>query len=237
MKMIQHYPPRTTPTPKPHLRPFKLPPNLDKDCVLALFPERNNKWLDRSGKGNHGTIHGATWKSKGTQGTALYFNGVDDYVEVQDNANLRFGLNNFTIEIWVYDSGAGTVHKSMISKGDAGASEWYIFRGRTDNLRTYCGRGKIAIVEVALFPKHSWQHVALVRNGALATLYRNAKVVGTDSTSDLANLTTTKKIAIGAGEEGSGAYWKGMIDQARIYNRALSALQIKQLYNFTKTTN
>ena len=36
---------------------------------------------DSSGNGNNGTIYGATW-TDGISGTALTFNGVDDYVEV-----------------------------------------------------------------------------------------------------------------------------------------------------------
>jgi TolB protein len=66
------------------------------------FDENSGNILrDTSGNGNNGTIYGANWTSDGKLGSALQFDGVDDYVEVPDSPELSGGSGkNMTIEFW-----------------------------------------------------------------------------------------------------------------------------------------
>ena len=55
---------------------------------------------DLSGMGNHGTISGATWTSAGRYGSALSFDGVSNWVTVEDSPSLDL-TNGMTLEAWV----------------------------------------------------------------------------------------------------------------------------------------
>jgi hypothetical protein len=68
---------------------------------------------DKSGNGNDGTIFGATW-AQGKRGSALSYDGTDDYVNCGNNSNLNIS-GAFTAEAWIKttDSSAGVI----ISKG------------------------------------------------------------------------------------------------------------------------
>lgn len=74
---------------------------------------------------------------------------------------------------------------------------------------------------------NAWNHVAVVLNGTEATLYTNGQLVGT-GTLALPNITSVN-LAIGALDY-PGRYFNGMIDEVRIYKRALTAEEITSRY-------
>src|SRR5206468_9878662 len=56
---------------------------------------------DSSGRGNNGSISGATWTTSGRYGQALSFNGTNAYVEIPDSSSLDL-TTGMTLEAWVY---------------------------------------------------------------------------------------------------------------------------------------
>ena len=87
------------------------------DCVLALFPQRASKWLDSSGKGNHGTVHGATPISGRNGIGGFSFNGSsNDYVDCGNDSSLDI-TDAITIEAWVKTSSFGTnQYRGLVGK-------------------------------------------------------------------------------------------------------------------------
>ncbi|MCD6165610.1 hypothetical protein J7K19_02730, partial [bacterium] len=73
---------------------------------------------DISGNGNNCTIYGAKW-TKGKYGSALQFDGVDDYVEVPHSVSLNI-TDAITIEAWINTSSDGGWWDSIVSKMDWG---------------------------------------------------------------------------------------------------------------------
>ena len=60
-----------------------------------------NTLTDSSGRGNHGTIAGATWTNSGRYGKALTFNGTNARVTIPDSASLDL-TSGLTLEAWIY---------------------------------------------------------------------------------------------------------------------------------------
>jgi hypothetical protein len=101
----------------------------------------------------------------------------------------------------------------------------------------YCGDGSPiagftegihnAVCQPSPLPSNTWTHLAATYNGSILTLYRNGVAVGATTVSSTLS-PTTGTLQIGASQD--GAYFKGLIDEVRIYNKALSATEIQNIY-------
>src|SRR5438034_7600143 len=71
---------------------------------------------DASGNGRAGAITGATWTATGRFGSALVFDGVDDWVTVADAAALDL-ITGMTLEAWVYPTALGGWRSAVLKEG------------------------------------------------------------------------------------------------------------------------
>ena len=99
--------------------------------------------LDQTGKGHTGTIAGATWTAQGKFGSALTFDGVNDWVTVNDANDLDF-TTGMTLEAWVYPtaSGGGSWRNVVIKERAGGEIVQPLLPTLTRTRRscTSCGR-------------------------------------------------------------------------------------------------
>ena len=108
----------------------------------------------------------------------------------------------------------------------------------------YCGDGSplggfnegtdITVCQPSPLPINTWTHLAVTYNGSTLTLYRNGVAVATSNVSGTLS-PTTGTLQIGASQ--FGEYFKGLIDEVRIYNRALSDTEIQALYQQDSGSN
>ena len=189
---------------------------------------------DSSGYGNNGTLYnGPTWTA-GKVGGALSFDGVDDYVDCGNAVSLNT-TNAITVELWVKPRGSYTGNYQMFVGKNYGDS-WAIARLATsDNFHWYInttGSGWQAVTYGTLIPDN-WYHLVMTYdsstgkwyayiNGAQYLLKTLSGTIGISST----NLQIGRDLTI--------YFSNGLIDDVRIYNRALSAAEIKALYDATK---
>ena len=84
------------------------------------FDEANGTTAgDASGRGNNGTIAGATRTTAGKIGSALSFDGINDLVTVPDSASLDL-TNRATLEAWVYPTALGVDWRTVLLKEQPG---------------------------------------------------------------------------------------------------------------------
>ena len=217
---------------------------------------------DRSSQGNKGLfIPGAsgntsTTTAPGKIGQALSFDGVDDKVAVDDSSSLD--LTNFTISMWFKRKGTGTVGgfagcfsngvEFLTSKGLGGGdntgidSSWALGVVQSTATLAACFEGTtgtdyILSAGATTILDNRWYHVALTHTAASTVVYLDAVVdASTGTTANPAN--NNIKVGIGYGTEGASSaadgLFNGLIDDVRIYNRALSAAEVLQLYNLGK---
>jgi hypothetical protein len=189
--------------------------------------------LDASGNNYLGGVFGATWVS-GRDEFALDFDGIADYVLIPTEPALN-NLEAITMMAWIYprvDS-----HWHIIDKGDGDKRLYSEGLNRTvDGRIRYSGTHAFSRSVNDTVQLNDWQHVAMVWSRATnaTTLYHNGREVsysihdiGTDGPLD----DTTHAFTIGArGALGEGTFFKGLIDEVRLYNRALTAGEIYDLY-------
>ncbi|HUM93809.1 MAG TPA: PKD domain-containing protein [Candidatus Competibacter sp.] len=180
--------------------------------------------VDLSGRGNAGAIAGAARTTSGKYGRALAFDGVDDLVTVADSATLDL-TTGMTLEAWVYPT-VNTGWRTVILKESA--PSYYLYSNTTfanapamgtkvGDYPLLYGNGSLAT--------NSWSHLATTYDGVNQRLYVNGSLVAQRSIKGGIE-TSSKPLRIG-GNSAWGEYFKGSIDDIRIYNRALSISEIQ----------
>jgi hypothetical protein len=187
---------------------------------------------------NDGTISGAVW-STGQVGGALDFDGVDDYVAVPDNPTLS--PDQITITAWIYPEDISHNFQIVGKWGMHNPPSDYIFdnKNNNDGLRfgsslNLSGYDFVPIYsEDAVLNTNMWQHVAVTWDGSKCTFYVNSENVGEDSNYSGNLPDSDNPVYIGRNYNwgtGGPRPLDGKMDDVRIYDRALSAAEIMELY-------
>jgi len=217
-------------------RPLKWPPvfPLEKGLVLWLpFDDRSgSRALDRSGKLNHGTLYGPTWAA-GRRGSVLRFDGVDDYVNVPHSSNINLN-SSFTINFWVkiitFIEGSRLLQKREWQDCfyDVGMTNHHVFLAIKDGV-TY-----IELDGTVTIDDEQWHHVVCIRDteSNLLLLYMDGTFDVSMADTTTGSITNTEDLKIGARIAGN-QYSNSIIDEVRIYNRALNAAEVKRLHEST----
>ncbi|MHC4431662.1 MAG: LamG-like jellyroll fold domain-containing protein [Planctomycetota bacterium] len=184
---------------------------------------------DASGNGNDGTLNGPVeWTPDGKIGGALSFNGPYNFVQVQSSASLNM-TDAITIAVWMYPSWTG--NNRILQKSSGGGDNQYrLIKEWGDHTKFHLpGVGELYPQET-LPPGGEWTHLAATYDGSSMKLYFDGVVVaemaasGEMSTSDGTLCIGNKHETAPAGDE-----FNGILDDVRIYNRALSQSEIKKL--------
>jgi hypothetical protein len=202
----------------------------DEGLVLALGFDENMGLtaFDGSGRNHHGTIAGAE-RVSGKIGGALRFDGVDDWVTVADAAALDLS-SAMTLEAWVNPATAGG-WRTVVLKEGAGNMAYELYANNPDVARpaayfTTPGGAIRGITGTSAMSANTWSHLAVTYDGANMRLYVNGALVRTVARTG-AILATSGPLHIGGNEVWGGEWFAGLIDEVRIYNRALSASEIQ----------
>lgn len=189
---------------------------------------------DSSGNGGNATlVNGPTWVV-GRTGNAVNLDGSNDYLSMP--GGIISGLNDFTITAWVrpdtisswsriFDFGTGTSRNMFLTpRGGSGVIRFAITTNGNGAEQQINGNSALA--------SGSWQHVAVTLSGNLGILYLNGVEVGRNTNMTLrpSSLGSTGNNYIGRSQYTVDPYLDGQVDNFRIYNRALSAAEIGNLY-------
>jgi hypothetical protein len=184
---------------------------------------------DSSGHGNDGTLtNGPTWVAGYLKG-ALQLDGTDDYVECGNDASLNM-TSQITLAAWIKPNAAGNgQHQHYVTKGDmcyalkhnqSNYMEFNIYDGTW-----YTARGPA----VTSAFNGTWHHVAGTYDGTTLRIYVDGELQPTYGAEShvgvIANTATS--VSIGRDNDSGGRrYYNGLIDDVRIYDRALSDAEI-----------
>ena len=195
--------------------------------------------VDSSGFGNHGTIMGAKWMASGKYGYALEFDGTDDYVEINGYKGV-LGAQSRTVTAWI-KTGANR-HMDIISWGNNSVGEQWLFSTTgvgsrsepTGVLRLNVSSGYITGSKKVT--NDQWHHIAVVlENNGLADvsdvmLYVDGEPDAlTKVVPQAIHTTIGTNVKVGASSDGTSSFFEGSIDSVRVYERALSGTEIRDM--------
>jgi hypothetical protein len=179
---------------------------------------------DSSGQGNTGTLAGATWTPNGKFGAALSFNGTNAWVTIAD-ANSLDVTTGMTIEAWVNPS-SGTGWRTVVLKEASGQLAYSLYAANNASRPAGYVRttNDILVNGTAAVPLNVWTHLAMTHDGTSLRLYVNGILVRTAAGHGAAASSGALRIG---GNAIWGEYFRGLIDEVRIYNRALTGGEIQ----------
>jgi glucose/arabinose dehydrogenase/predicted phage tail protein len=179
---------------------------------------------DVSGNGNRGTIDRATWTPHGRHGSALGFNGENSTVRVPASASLDLS-SAMTMSAWIQPTASQSSWRSIVQK----EADAYFLHGSSDGPLRPAGGGTVGgdvnyVSGPTAIPVNTWTHVALSYDGATLRLYVNGTQVATRAAGGPIQATTNP---LWIGSNTYGEDFQGLIDEVRIYNRALTQAEIQ----------
>jgi len=201
--------------------------------LVAYYPFSGNA-NDESGNANHGTEYGGVALVADrfeNAGSAYSFDGVDDYIDVGSAANLNLPGSPLTIEAWVKGNDTTWAPNQVI-----------FFSNENDGygLAVMQTTGILQFAKVGVDGKYSdgsikdtdWHQISIVYSASDSAYFYF------DGVSDASNpqyyprtFSTSQTYLIGGRTYlGYTNYFDGLIDDIRIYNRALSEAEIEALY-------
>ena len=217
---------------------------------LWHFDDGTSPTADSSGNGNSGTISGASWvDSDGGQwggqnvqistGNSLSFDG-NDYVEVPDSTSLNV-TDAITLEAWIHPTAYNDFDRIIAKPWETNTEPWKVYALHFDNANTAHVIMSIAVGTTCYWipsnvaiPLNQWTHVAGTYDGESLKVYVNGVVNGTNTDPPGNIATNSMNLYIGYNKVYSPQSFSGTIDEARIYNRALTLDEIKCHYERRK---
>jgi hypothetical protein len=215
-------------------------PNIVTDGLVLSLDAANIKsytsgsttWFDRSGNVNNGTlVNGPTFDS--ANGGSIVFDGVNDYINISTTPNLP---NPLTICTFVNTSVITGSNQVIYGPNANGQDNWIsvsnnnaqIFATQASDVNNFSITGTTTI------QANTWYHITGIVNNNVTSLYINGvfEVASSAQAFTIGGWNSTARI----GQRGTGQFpFNGRIACVQGYNRALTAQEVEQNYNATKT--
>jgi hypothetical protein len=212
--------------------------------LIAYYPF-NGDANDESGRANNGTVYGATLAQDrfGIPGKCYSFNGVDAYISAPHQSYLNLPGSQSTISIWasLNSIGPGAIFVGKDNGGSAN-DKWIFSYGPFPNSPV---PGAYYVNFLVYFASNTgqwtapakfnpllgaWHNYVMVKSNATYTIFLDGVVAGKSSGPASIPSGITANLTIGMAE--NGGWLDGSLDDLRIYNRALSAQEVAQLYQY-----
>jgi hypothetical protein len=188
----------------------------------------STSWNDISRGGNNGTlINGPTFNS--ANGGSIVFDGTNDYVNLSNTTSFNstqphtysawIYQTGFALYNWIIDNGGSNTGTSLITNS---AKVGFFFNG-----------GNSFVTSTSSISSNTWVNISTVYSSLNVSFYINGVFNSNSSIGSFPSSSTST--VIGRWNPASDFYFPGRIAQTQIYNRALSATEVRQNYNATKT--
>jgi hypothetical protein len=200
--------------------------------VLALdaanpksYPGSGTTWTDLSGKGNNGTLVNGVGYNGSNLGS-LSFDGVDDRVEIPNSSQLQ--VNNFTLEAWVYPLNNSENGHIIRKEGSYILSHYWASVQKLGVWMQRTGGWESTHANITV-PLNTWSHIVGTYDNSAVRIYYNGVQVTSTSKSGQTRVATNSVLINGSVSNSLPQNYNCSI--VKIYNRALTAQEIKQNFN------
>jgi len=218
----------------------KIGPDINENGLVLYLDAANRKsypgsgttWSDLSGNSNNGTLtNGPTFNSNNLG--SIVFDGVDDYVGCGNNSSINL-TSYITLSTWTKKS-YGSSASVAIDKGRDNYGAWsLLFDVVANKVEFHCriSGTNSSVTSNTSYGNNIWTNITTVFTGTNLLIYINGIL---DNTTNISGTIGTNVIDFSIGKANDGFNWSGQVANVFIYNRSLSATEILQNYNATKS--
>ena len=198
------------------------------------FDVNGGAWVpDDSGNGHTGAVSGATFTTNGARGGAYSFDGNDRIVVARPE--FIHGLTSVSYGAW-FNPATAHIGGILGKTGDNDVTIQLNIGATPPNLHNSLqttAEGHYVQVENQL-RYGEWQHVMVTHDGTWMRMYCDG-VLTTSIAYSVAAPIRSNSLGMAVGDRSSSSYWRfrGLIDEVRVYDRALSAAEVASLYSFS----
>ena len=200
----------------------------------------NGDAIDSSGNGNNGVVYGTETYVNSPMGKALSFDGVNNYVDCGNSADLK-PINALTVEAWINYAGffSDSAGHAIVSEAQYTSNGFMLYQacGSPYNRVRYfivTDTGLHIGQSPTILSTDTWYNLAMTYDGLNLTLYIDGDFDSSIPTTGAVRWSgTNPNLYIGSTYTAGGAKFKGLIDDVRIWNVALSKDQLGKIYDFT----
>jgi hypothetical protein len=230
--------------------------------LVLYFPfNKNNSEnivCDLSGNKNYGIVNNATWNpAAGIFNDSVYeFNGINSEIKIRNSKDLspKNHDNQFSVLFYArFDNtsfigeGLRKNYVNYLGKATPENYEWEFRQYNSSNQQDRSNRLSFYVfnpeggIGVGGYVQENitegeWIFIAGVLEGDKIKIYKNGELKNTQYFSDDEIRTRHTKSDLYIGTADKGAYFKGAIDELRIYDRALSSSEIKMVYELNRSS-
>ncbi|MDC0158108.1 cadherin domain-containing protein, partial [Verrucomicrobia bacterium] len=204
--------------------------------LVAWYPLDGNG-ADHSPTANHATVNGTTPTADrhGVAGKALLFDGSGSNHYLEAAFNQALSSTAISYSVWAKPTSTTNNHGSPITFRADGRG-FNLYKMPDNTWSHWTGNGgwqKFHAQAISL----NWTALAFTHDGTTGKGYQNGVLVVSSNKTYLPAQSGALKIGAGAGSNGPTYFFKGAIDEVRIWNRVLSAEEISSLYTMEKPAN
>ena len=214
------------------------------DGLVSYWPfdeDRQSVAADRVGANSGILMNGPVWRPQGGKlDGALEFDGIDDYVDI-GNLDITSGTG-VTFAFWCKARNVSSQDARFVAKATGVSDQehyWMVsaYEGGALRFRLKTNGSTTTLISAAnQIPANDWCHVAATYDGSSMRLFRNGVEIAKREVSGTITIDPDVNAAIGNQPLHAGSNpFDGLLDDMRVYHRALSSDEIKELHNLTST--
>ena len=201
------------------------------------YPGSGTTWLDKSGYRNNGTLtNGPTYSS--LNGGNIVFDGTNDIVNI--GASSKYLSAYHAYEVWIKTSGLGTNTVSgilgisyglTINLVSGGNLQYAVYSNESSSYIIYDNTTGVNLFDA------KWHHIVCTRGVSAYSIYIDGAINRTGGPGSWTgtNIWAAMDAQIGNNPNNVNLLYMGAIAIVKVYNKALSAQEVLQNYNATKS--
>ena len=203
--------------------------NTDETLILYFsFDELDDGMaVDHSQYGNNGVLNGDPQLADGKFGKAMKFNGTTDWVEVPHDDILTVETS-VTVMAWInaerHMGPNNQRWQGILAKGNSPRSYSFYTESPSECMHFVAGGGSVCTTKI---PLNEWQHVVAQLDSGTHRYWLNGEnIYESGGKSASPGAADTSNVFVGTTAEGANRRFLGLIDEVRIWNRALSEEEV-----------
>ncbi len=186
---------------------------------------------DATSNNNTATLINGATRAAGKHGNALSLDGTNDYISVPNSATTNISGSALTLSMWI-NPGSNSGDKVVMGKfwNPTMTSPYYQFgietSGGVPNFQAATTSGVQTANMGTALALNQWSHLVVVFNSGQVQFYVNGSLVATRTLS-VTTITARGNAMYWGADIAPSQYFKGLLDDVRVYNRALNATEVQ----------